>query len=200
MMGAPAPYGGVPYQDPPLAKPVAAFVLSLIGGIIIVLWGAFILLIGATFSDFGVFASGVLFIGFIELITGLLVLALGIGLYVAPQHHLAFGIVILISSIASLIGGGGLFLGFILGLIGGILGIIHHPEPAVYMGPPPGYYAPMAPSQPYYGQPAAPPGYPGFQAQPSPPAQPRYCPSCGAPNAVGTAFCGNCGKPLPPPP
>lgn len=196
--GAP-PFSQVPYADPPLTKPTAAFVLSLIAGIILLLWGALLLVIGISFSSvtFGIFSYSFDLLGAVELITGFLVLCFGIGLYAAPRHHVAFGVIVLIASIASLFGTGALFLGFILGLIGGILGIIHNPQPPIMMGPPQGYYPGMAYSQPSYGPPSNPPGYSPYGSPAAPPPPTRYCPGCGAPNAPGAAFCASCGRALP---
>lgn len=126
----------VPPPAPPLQKPTAAFVLSLIGGIFILLWGALIAVIGASFGPIG---RGVAYLGGIESLLGILVIGFGVLLYVMPQNHVAFGILVLVFSIASLIGLGGLLIGFILGLIGGILGIVHKPTPefptVVYVQP-----------------------------------------------------------------
>lgn len=197
MMGGPSPYGAAPMTASVANKPTAAFVLSLIGGIIILLWGGVLLAIGAAFpaATFGTVVAGIFTLAAIELITGFLVVGFGVALYASPYHHVGFGIVILVASIASLIAGGGLFLGFVLGLIAGILGIVHKPQLTVVMAPPPGYYPPMNPAQSPYGQPLNSPGYSPY-APPPPPAG-RFCPSCGAPNSPGATFCGSCGKPLP---
>ncbi len=173
-------------------KPTAAFVLALIGGIIIILWGGLLVALGAVFTTtaYGYVVESIFTGASIELITGFLIVGLGIALYVSPYHHVAFGIIILIASVGSLAGGGGLFLGFILGLIGGILAIVHKPQITVVLGPPPGYYPPMNPVLP-----ASPPGYSPYAPPPPPPG--RVCPSCGAQNSLGATFCASCGKPLP---
>lgn len=140
MPGAGQPYA-VPYNPPaaPLEKPTAAMVLSLIGGIFILLWGALIAYIGATAISFGFAGGGVEAIGGLEAVLGLLIIVFGILLYVSPEHHVAYGVLVLVLAIVSLIGLGGLIIGFILALIGGILGIVHKttgPAPqVVYVQP-----------------------------------------------------------------
>lgn len=120
----------------PLEKPTAAFILSLIGGIFILLWGLLITAIGVSFGPFG---GSLAALGGVEAILGLLIIIFGVLLFVMPQHHVVFGILVLLFSIFSLIGLGGLIIGFILGLIGGALGIAHKPTPAtptvVYVQP-----------------------------------------------------------------
>lgn len=201
MSGAPAT-GYAPAMSVPVRKPTAALVLSLIGGIIIILWGALIFIVGATVASLGVVASGVFALGGIEFVTGILVIAFGVLLYVSPRLHVVGGVVVLVAAVASLIGGGGLFIGFLLALIGGILGIVHKPNVALVQPvPAPGYYAPgppMMPVQPLYGQA---PAQAGTSAAPgAAPSAERYCPSCGAGNTRTAAYCARCGQPLPPAP
>lgn len=183
----------------PPQKPTAAFVLSLIGGIFIMLWGVAIVGIGlaAQNATFGLYGGGITAVGSVEMVLGILVLVFGVLLYVLPQHHVVFGVLVLVFSIASLIGLGGLIIGFILGVIGGALGISHKTTPdVVVVSPYPTYYpqgSTLIPSQPIYNQPSPQPT--------TPPGQPveRYCSACGAGNARASAFCWKCGKPLPPP-
>ncbi|MGA8091283.1 MAG: DUF6114 domain-containing protein, partial [Thermoplasmata archaeon] len=73
----------------------------------------------------------VLIIGGVEILSGLIIMIAGILLYVNPQQHTMFGVLVLVFSIVSLVGLGGLLIGFILALIGGILGIAHKPTPPV---------------------------------------------------------------------
>lgn len=170
-MAAPQ-YGFQPQQQPgagaaaPLEKPTAAFVLSLIGGIFILLWGLAITAIGvaAQNESFGLVGGDAVGIGAIEAVLGLLVIIFGILLFVMPEHHVALGVLVLLFSIFSLIGLGGLFIGFILGLVGGILGIVHKPSPSspaiVYVHPQ------------------------------------RICVKCGRAVAPEVKFCPHCGNPL----
>jgi apolipoprotein N-acyltransferase len=121
----------------PLIKPTAAFILSLIGGIFILLWGLVLFAIGAAIAF--IFGGGILIIGGVEILSGLIVMIAGILLYVHPEQHTMYGVLVLVFSIVSLVGLGGLLLGFILALIGGILGITHKPTPpaptVVYVQP-----------------------------------------------------------------
>jgi uncharacterized protein DUF6114/zinc ribbon protein len=124
---APAPYGA----PPELERPTAALVLSLLAGVIILLWG--IALTGAGFAldraGFGFGGQDIVTIGVIEAVCGVLILLLGIVIYLEPQHHVILGVLILVFSIVSLVGLGGFLIGFILGLVGGSLGIAHKPAP-----------------------------------------------------------------------
>lgn len=167
-IGGSAPTFAQPYSVPvaPLEKPTAAMVLSLIGGIFILLWGALIAWVGLTFQaiSFGYAGGGVALIGVVEALLGLFVIVFGVLMYVSPEHHLPYGVLVLVCSIVSLIGLGGLFLGFILGLIGGILGIVHKATPST-------------PTVVY--------------VQPS-----RICPKCGRAVSPDVKFCASCGNPL----
>ena len=172
-MGAPMPPGfaypaPAPPMGPPtpLEKPTAAFVLSLLAGAIIVLWG--IAITGVAFaldrSGLGFAGSDAVTIGVIEAVSGLLIVLLAILIYLEPQHHVLLGALILVFSIVSLVGLGGLLFGFILGLIGGSLGIAHKPKPSV-------------PTVVY--------------VQPQ-----RICPRCGRAIAHDVRFCPYCGNPV----
>ncbi len=112
---------------------MAGFVLSLLGGLIIVGWGLSLATVGVTvqFISFGFFGALFTILGAVEAVLGLLVIIFGVLMFVRPKDHTTFGVLVLVCSVASLIGFGGLFLGFILGLIGGILGIVHKPTPRV---------------------------------------------------------------------
>ncbi len=124
-----APTGTV---APPLKRPTAAFVLSLIGGIIILLWGASLATVGVSVQiiTFGFLGTLITLLGTLEAVLGLLVIVFGVLMFVRPKQHATFGVLVLVCSVVSLIGLGGLFLGFVLGLVGGILGIVHKPGPA----------------------------------------------------------------------
>ena len=195
-----APQAPVPM---PVRKPTAAFVLALIGGIFILLWGLVIVAIGlaAQSESFGLFGGDITTLGAVESTLGILVVIFGVLLFVMPDHHVVFGVLVLVFSIVSLVGLGGLIIGFILGLIGGALGIAHKTTPdVVVVNPYPPYYQqapPLVPASPVYAQ-----SPPGAVPSPIPPlTQPaeRYCPACGAGNSRASTFCGKCGKSLPPP-
>jgi len=153
-------------QLSPLDKPTAAFILSLIGGIFILLWGIVIVAVGVAAENqtLGLYGGGVVAIGGLETVLGLLVIIFGVLLYAMPEHHVVLGVLVLVFSIVSLIGLGGLIIGFILGLIGGALGIAHKPTP---------------------DQPTV------VYVQPS-----RICPKCGRAVGPDVKFCSFCGNPL----
>lgn len=129
-------------------KPTAAFVLSLIGGIFILLGGAIVAAIAATFGGFlsmlgfGDFGLGLAMVGTLGVIFGLLVIIGGVMMYMRPQQHVMWGVLVLILAIVSIpFSLVGLLIGFILALIGGILGIVF--KPSAPMAAP--YAPPMAP-------------------------------------------------------
>ena len=112
-----------------------AFILSLIGGIVIVL-GGFASLFWTSqegwwygmmghwmMGDFG-YDSGMMF-GFslAALVSGILVIVGAIMLNARPQEHTTWGITVLVFSIVSFIGMGGFLIGAILGIAGGALAL-----------------------------------------------------------------------------
>ncbi len=123
-------------------RPTAAMVLSVIGGLFIILFGAVILWIASLFESL---LEGLIFIGgetlnvdpvlWIQILGGvfgvafgLIILIGGIVMFIKPGASTALGVIILILSIASVLSTGGLFIGMILGLVGGILGIVFKPS------------------------------------------------------------------------
>jgi hypothetical protein len=105
---------------------------------------------------------------FVALFCGVTLLILAIGLYSKPTRHKTFGILIIVFSLAGLIGaGGGLGLGFLLGFLGGLLAIDWKP--------------------------ASTPQYASSSALPSPTT---VCPRCGYANPTDFEFCGRCGASL----
>jgi len=118
-----APYYQVPYTETRYRredKSTAAFVLSLIGGILILINGLIVAVIGSFFVFFGV---GILMI-ILGLVFGFAVLLSAIMLNANPREHVTWGILILIFSVLSIVIGGGFVVGLILGLIGGILALV----------------------------------------------------------------------------
>lgn len=128
-------------------KPTAAFILSLIGGIIVLLSGIYVLFVVSIVSSAvsSYYYNNPLFyllygFGFLGVVWGILMLIGGILLYASPNQHHIWGAVVLVFSIASWFGTfGGFVVGFILGLVGGILGIVWKPtsKPVVFVPPPP---------------------------------------------------------------
>ncbi|MEM3990098.1 MAG: hypothetical protein QW479_06865 [Desulfurococcaceae archaeon] len=127
-------------------KPTAAFVLSLISGIFIIIGGLVAAVISAVISEaFGVI-PGLGRLGGLIIILGVLGFVFGIIVIVGaiminsgvPEKVKTGSIIVLVFSILSLfVGGtGGFIIGFILGLIGGILGLTWKPEARVPPPPP----------------------------------------------------------------
>jgi hypothetical protein len=123
-------------------KPTAAFVLSLIGGIFILVGAIFLLVIAIPFLlgqvpeveepiGFFAFLGSLLAVGsIIGVISGILIIIGAIMINSGERGKVRNGgILVLIFSIISLIlSGGGFFIGFLLGLIGGILALSWKPE------------------------------------------------------------------------
>ena len=119
-------------------RPQIAFILSLIGGILILLgggvsyiWfmfggfsmggmmGGFQGMMGSLGIPFG-FMSGFFLIG---LVSGVIITIGSVMLNARPSEHNAWGMIILVFSIISLLGMGGFLVGAILGIVGGALAI-----------------------------------------------------------------------------
>ena len=131
-------------------KPTAGFVLGLIGGILILLCGFFLVTIALAASalqsampvpvlfDVG---GALMTFALIGVVFGLIVIVGSVMMWIRPQQHLIWGVIVLLFSLFSIVALGGFILGLILGLIGGILGIVF--KPAAPMAAP--YAPPMAP-------------------------------------------------------
>jgi hypothetical protein len=127
-------------------KPTAAFVLSLIGGIFVLLGGIALAVLGSLFAvilslaGMGGVAAYVTILGAIGAISGIIMIVGGVMMYSKPQTHTMWGAIILVLAILSIFTAiWGFFLGFILGLIGGILGLAFKPSqgmPMMQMQPP----------------------------------------------------------------
>jgi len=126
-------------------RPDVAFVLSLIGGVLLLVGGAlstFWFMSGgfnangmmegfggmmggyqSMMGGFGVpfgFVAGLLIIG---LVSGILVTVGAVMLNARPAEHVTWGAIILAFSTISLIGMGGFFIGAILGIAGGAIAV-----------------------------------------------------------------------------
>ena len=129
-------------------KPTAALILSLVGGVFILLGGGMMSMIGSYVGQYGFgmmggygswggmmgpgfgmmgLAFGAL--GFLGLIFGAIVIISAIMLNSKPEQHSTWGTVIIIFSVLSVFGSamGGFGIGLVLGLIGGILAITWKP-------------------------------------------------------------------------
>ena len=105
-----------------------AFTLSLIGGLLIVCNAVAVGIAGAYFpwifptlpgSDNNA-AVPFTTISVIALICGALILFAAIMLRVKPENKKAWGILMMVFSVPSVITGGGFIIGFILGIVGGV--------------------------------------------------------------------------------
>ena len=148
-------------------KPTAAFVLSLLGGIFVLLGG----LIWAVVGTIIAFMSGLGFLLYAFVIFGIIMIAGAAMMYSAPSSAKTWGIVVLILGIFSLIGIS-TTLGGILAIIGGALAIGW--KPSTEAPPPPPTYAP---------------GVRGEKIT-------RICPQCGRVIAEDLKYCPHCGKQL----
>ena len=132
-------------------KPGTAFVLSLIGGIFILLGGGAMTMLGSWMGNYGYgmmggyggwggmmgpgfgmmggLGYGFGFLGVLGLIFGLIVIISALMLNNKPEQHSTWGTLIIVFSVLSIFGSamGGFGIGLILGLIGGILGVTWKP-------------------------------------------------------------------------
>jgi hypothetical protein len=128
---------------------IPSFILSLIGGLIVLLYSLFSLL---TFGLYGPYWNGIggwmgdMMGGFhdfmgiyggsyeffavltiIGLVCGILIVASAALLRARPQEHGLWGTLIIVFSAISFVGMGGFFIGAVLGIIGGVLAIVYRP-------------------------------------------------------------------------
>ena len=115
-------------------KPLAAFLLSLIGGLLILanssafLFGMAMMGFGGMMGGMGMMGPALMgfpwFMSVLALVFGVLIILGATILYTRPEQAQTWGIVILILSVLSLLSGGGFFVGSILGILGGVLALI----------------------------------------------------------------------------
>lgn len=200
-------------QQVPQNKPTAAAVLSIIAGVlglvfaVITLIGVFYLSSLLEYYDIGAFLAIALGEVIWILISSILVIAGGSKIRSNPASHTKWGVVILLFSIIGLgllalsipdwVGFVGLII-TIMGIVGGILALAFKPTygPAPY-----GYQQPYPPQQPYQQYPQQTYQQP-YTQQPyqQPPQTPqqirRICPQCGRVIDENVKFCPHCGKQL----
>ncbi len=114
-------------------KPVAAFVLSLIGGIFVLLGGIGLAIVGAVIA---LFTLGVGAILGTFAIFGIIIIIGAIMMYTTPSSAKTWGILVLILGIISIFGIITAF-GGLLSIIGGILAMLWKPTPTVRQESPP---------------------------------------------------------------
>jgi hypothetical protein len=130
--------------------PVTSYMLSLIGGIIVLLtgivgflwfgaggpgWGGFGGWMSSMMGNSHGFTGGGEFgffsiISVLGLFSGIVMIIGAVMLRARPQDHITLGILILIFAVASFADMGGYFIGAILGIIGGALAISYRPRTA----------------------------------------------------------------------
>jgi Family of unknown function (DUF6114) len=168
-------------------KPTTAFVLSLVGGIFVLLGGLVGIFLGAIFGGiFSIIPSLGRTVGMLGLaiggfgaFCGIMMIAGGFLMYMMPQRHAMWGAIVTVFSILSWVGAfGGFVIGFLLGLVGGILGI------AWKSGGVP-VNVTMTNVIPVGRQQAM------AQQQVS-----SFCSSCGSPIPGGSKVCNACGAPI----
>ncbi len=129
-------------------KPTAAFILSLLGGIFIILGGGLMSSIGYGFNmmsnywggmmggygmmgpSFGMMGFALGIMGVVGLVFGAIVIISALMLNSKPHEHATWGTIIVIFSLLSIFGSamGAFGLGLILGTVGGILAITWKPS------------------------------------------------------------------------
>lgn len=124
-------------------KPTAAFILSLIGGIVYLLTGLIIAaastFIGslASFGGLGMVGVAVAAVGAVGIISGIIMVVGSVMMNSSERSKVRTGaiLVLVLAIIGAIFTVGGFVIGFILALIGSILGLTW--KPAASMPPPP---------------------------------------------------------------
>jgi hypothetical protein len=196
-------------------KPDYAFIMSIVGGIFILVDGAVGLMMGVRFGRWGIwiwdFPDSELVLGPIGVVLGTLILVVAMMGYKKADKGLILGTIIIMAAIVSFIlTMGGFVIGFGFALIGGILFVVWEPEETknclrcgneirldtwicphcAYTYYQPYYYYPSPQYQYQYqqGQPAT-----AQQAPIAPaPSGQKFCMQCGAAVAEGATSCSNC--------
>ncbi len=112
-------------------RPTGAGVLSILGGIIILLGGIAEMALGSAVSNatLGAAGSGIIGLGALGFLMGFLILIIGILLLTRSESTGTYGILVIVFSFISLVSFfGGFFIGFLLALIGGILALKWNPR------------------------------------------------------------------------
>lgn len=116
-------------------KPTTAYALSLIAGILMLVNGALIAGVPGLLaaipgtSTIPEFVFGIIWaVSIVILVFGVIVLLSAVMLYRNPKSKTTWGVLILLFSILSILGGGGFLVGTILGIIGGALALAWKPK------------------------------------------------------------------------
>lgn len=167
-----APDLGIPARQ----YPSTAFALALAAGLLVILAGLVTAAVGAIFTFF-LFGVGAI-LGLVGVLWGVLLIICAMRLKSTPNQHITLGVAIVVLSFLSFFGAaGGFALGFLLGLIGGMMAVA---------------WSPPAPSD------MSATAMPGATRIPvsAGSGSTKFCPSCGAPVEAGAKFCRNCDKSL----
>jgi hypothetical protein len=114
--------------------PRIPFLLSLLGGTLVLIDGVIIFLFGISgyifrYHEFVPFIRPlVTAVGIWGIICAIIILVASFLLNQQPDTHNLWGVVILVFSVLSIASGGGFIIGFILGVIGGIWALVWRPE------------------------------------------------------------------------
>ncbi len=111
-------------------KPTAAFALTLLGGILVLLGGIAVMILGSigtmTINNVQVGHNVGRMFGLIGVISGIIMIVAAVFMNSTNKSKVKeWSIVALVFTLISLGNGGGFILGFILGLIGSILGLVY---------------------------------------------------------------------------
>jgi hypothetical protein len=102
------------------------YMLSLIGGVLVLIEGIIIAAAGPLIMVIGGnLGLGTLAFGLFVVVLGLIIMWLAFGLRVRPASHVAYGAgIIIVSVVALVLAGGGFIIGSLLGIIGGAWAIM----------------------------------------------------------------------------
>jgi hypothetical protein len=131
--------------------PTTSYILSLIGGIIVLLYSLMSLVMFALYGPYwgiggwmggmmgsyhnfmGMYSGSTQFmavISLVGLVSGVIMVVGAAMLRARPQEHAMWGTVIIVFSALSFVGMGGFFIGALLGIIGGAFAISYRPRAA----------------------------------------------------------------------
>ena len=114
--------------------PVVAAALTMIAGFFVLVGGIAFVLFGVVFAALFGFLPHFFLIG---VLLGLLMMAMAVLLVTVPRFKAAWGVVTIVLSVLSLVFAfGGLVIGFIVGVVGGVLAILQPSRvPPAVLGP-----------------------------------------------------------------
>lgn len=123
-------------------RPVAAAMLGLIAGVLMLIGGVAGLVIWAVAIPYGMWGMmggmmtwlGLMFLGMffvvVMLISGVVVLTASVMLQSRPAQAQTWGLLMLVFSVIGLLGMGGFVIGSVLGIIAGVLALTWRPSPS----------------------------------------------------------------------